>query len=460
MSNQGVSGDGLVQFTGGIVGGTASAAYGVGKVVFEIGWAMSNMISESAEDDRRYARAKAVSTRLATSDSPIVEPWMGMDGGVKILGTLDLIASTIDGNAIILTMASQPGGPRYPFHLEPVSAHLRYLTRGQRLYLVKRECVCLGIRILTADGRIASCYGFITAIGSPSTLVCADSVHALLVDTLWVGKRIGYHIGSEYEINMSKRCDLGSPPTLQDLETHGLRVTRKSDPDAGAFPVMQSCWDCCHCVFYHGIHPLTGTKWCLHGDPELLPPHIIESMVGAIGGPFVVRFTTGKNKVTKKFKTYQLIASIGGPISLPPSPEKTSKFTASFQTTPVQPTAVKFMSRGAHPKSPADTRWEFIIRGEGCWHASVAPPTVVLDVAPRGSIFIKSLEDIPGVHREGLIPIAVGNNMDDAQRAALSLRVADTGGWIYQKSYNQCFECAASKAREINSRGGMVVVLS
>jgi hypothetical protein len=51
MSRRGVSGDELFGTTGALVGGTASAAYGVGKVVFEIGKGLGDFIGEMVEDD-------------------------------------------------------------------------------------------------------------------------------------------------------------------------------------------------------------------------------------------------------------------------------------------------------------------------------------------------------------------------------------------------------------------------
>jgi len=138
-----------------------------------------------------------------------------------------------------------------------------------------------------------------------------------------------------------------------------------------------------------------------------------------------------------------------------------TEFTTAFKTTPVPPASVGFMSRGAHPKSPADARWETIMRGEPCPHASsVSPPTVVEGVAPDGAAFLVSLDALPVIQGKGLVPIAGIGGMDSVECSALSLSVADMGYWVYWKNPNQCLSCAVSLVRERFRSGNTAVVFA
>jgi hypothetical protein len=99
QSRRGISGDDLFFTTGALVGGTASAAYGVGKVVFEIGKGLGEFIGEMVEDERRYARVKKLAGKVKASDAPLVAPWIGPNdayGKFKHLGILDAV---YDGSA-------------------------------------------------------------------------------------------------------------------------------------------------------------------------------------------------------------------------------------------------------------------------------------------------------------------------------------------------------------------------
>jgi hypothetical protein len=468
--------DGLFEFVGGIVVLTATVAFAVGKLVFLITKGLVKCVAEEVEDRHRVSRAEVVMERVASAPYPLTTPWMGGNNAkFKLLGTIDVVGGLTSGyNTIILHSIPQPGAPPRTFHLEPVSMFNWTANLDSRMSMLERETCCFKLRVFTQDGRVASCFALGSVLlldtddtGTPFKLWCADTVHALIVDVLWPGATLEYHIGNDYRINIPKDCHLSSPPTPQEFDLHGLRVTRNGYPDFGASPISQSCWDC---VYYYltprrGVHQGSGTRWCLHGgESDMLPDQLFDGWVGAITSPFLMRFATEKRSVDKENKTYRLYVQTSRAIELPPftpAPENMSQFTTTFRTAPVPPGSVTFMSRGAHPKSPAGVRWEMIMRGEPCSHASGASSapgaTFVEEAAPDGAAFMVTLDDLPRIHAQGLVPIAGVGGMNDTQTAALSLSVADCGRWVYWKVRNQCLACATAVVRERFRSGAAVV---
>jgi hypothetical protein len=458
-----LSGGDLFGTTGAVVGGTASAVYGVGKVVFEIGKVLGDFASETAEDSRRESRAKALAKKLRASDAPLVAPFLGPDGKTlkfKLLGILDVVPNGRDGyNAIVLQSLSQRGQAEQTFHLEPISTLMDALTSPAIYHYLEKDSSCFGLRVHFENGTVATCYAFISQIGVPSTILCGDTTHALLVYALWPDAEFAYKTSVRSQVNIPQICGLSSTLEPQELEIHGLCLARKGDPNFGMLPVMQSCWDCVRAQprrdwrhgWRRGVHPATGTRWCLHTkDPTLLPAQIVEPLVGAFAGRISVSFTTEKSNIDKKNKTYQLVTSFCGPIAVqpdPPAQQNNSKFTIDVITEAPSTENANFMSRGAHPKSPHTARWELLVRGEPCPHASVSLPTVVEKDAPQGTAFVATTSDIPNIHAHGLIPIASVSGMTPLKQAALSLSIADQGQWVYWKDPNQCLGCAQTMVR-------------
>jgi hypothetical protein len=453
-----------------ILGGNGRI-YGLGKVALEIA-SFGDFSLESEDDNRRYGRAAELVKKYAASDLPLVAPWGdGQWQPFKQLGTLDLIALHSDKNDIVLKSVSQPSKPIQSYRLEPFfTSTYRHMPVDMSLRLYREKAACIAVRVYMTDGKIGSFYGFLTQIGNPCTIACADTVHALLVSAFWPGTEISYNSMS---ISYPRTSGLIPPPSPQDFLVHGLRLTYQGNPDFGALPEVQSC---AYCVRFpskwrRGFHPRTGTGWCLHGgkQAESLPPQVIESLVGAIGGTALVKLSTSKHQVDKKNKTYCLSGSVSGNIRYPAGPGAVfHKFTfiTSTRISPLPTVGLKFMPRGTHPRSAAKTRWETGIHGESCWHSGSEPnPTkdtrvreVTEDTAPSGAAFIKSLGEIPNVHRQGLIPIVAVPD-SEIQRAALSLMIADQGGWIYWKNWAQCLGCAVYCAQRL-AGGGNIPVLA
>lgn len=468
--------DGLFEFVGGVVMLTATVAFALGKLVFVVTKEIVKCVAAEREDRQRASREKLIRRDVEASDLPHVSPWMeGGNEKFKLVRTIDASAGVTSGNAIVLHTSNQSAGGSQTFHLEPVSTFHWALPLSGRIYSLSQDMSCFHLRVFTQDSRIATCY----AVGSPlildknyssdtpPVLYCADTVHALLVDVLWPRTTMEYHIGNTYRINIPNDCHLSSPPTPQELELHGLRITARGDPDFGKPPMIQSCWDCVYygCHSRRGVHPGNGTRWCLHGtDIKLIPDRLFENRLSALDTRYFVRFTSNKRTVDKTRKAYQLVVQVGRTIEIPRiNPPVTdanpTTFTTTFRTTPVSPDNVRFMSRGASPKSPADVRWETIMRGEPCSHASsTSPPTVLEEVAPDRAAFLASLDGLPDVIQgKGLVPIAGIGGMNDVERSALSLSVADQGYWVYWKNPNQCLGCAVSLVQERFKRGTAVV---
>jgi hypothetical protein len=468
-------GDGLFEFVGGVIALTAAVAFAVGKLVFVLTKEVVKCVAEEREDRQRASRAKVIRRNVEASDVPLVSPWIGANEKCKLVGTIDVMAGVTSGNAIILHTSKQSAGGSRTFHLEPVSTFEWTFPPSSRTFALARDLSCFHLRVFTQDSRIASCYAVGSPLilykndssDSPPVLYCADTVHALLVYVLWPRATIEYHIGNNYRINIPKNCHLSSPPTPQELELHGLRITAEGDPDFGQPPMIQSCWDCVHWYWTprRGVNPSTGTRWCIHGtDFKLIPERLFENRLSAIVTPYFVRFTSSKRSVDKKRKTYQLFVEVGRTIGVPRirpavTDANPTTFTTPFRTTPVSSDNVRFMSRGASPKSPADVRWETIMGGEPCSHvSSVSPPTVLEEVAPDRAAFLASLDGLRDiVQGRGLVPIAGIGGMDDVERSALSLSVADQGYWVYWKSSNQCLGCAVSLVQERFKRGTAVI---
>jgi hypothetical protein len=267
----------LFEFVGGVVVLAATIAFAVGKLVFVVTKGIVKCVAEEVEDRQRASRAGEIRKNLEASDLPLVSPWMeGGNAKFKLLGPINVMAGVTSGNAIVLhTSRQSPGGPR-TFHLQPISTFEWTMSVSGRIHALSRDLPCFHLKVYTQDSRIASCYAAGSPLvldknhsgDTPPVLYCADTVHALLVYVLWPRATIDYHIGNDYRINIPRDCHLSSPPTPQELELHGLRITSEGDPNFGQPPVFQSCWDC---VYYYwtprrGVHPGNRTRWCLHGS--------------------------------------------------------------------------------------------------------------------------------------------------------------------------------------------------